>query len=106
MPSQFWAHSNSGLVPALMNPHTPSAPCCFTAALHERQRPSHVSAQQIPSTQNPLAHSALLLQDSPDFFLHTHQLGQVELVAQRVHPLRRFAIGHRQHDCHAFCLGQ
>ena len=78
MPSQILplAHSASGATPLLMNPHIPSAPCCFTAALHERQRPSHPPMQQTPSTQDPLTHSPLLLQSSPAFFLHTPPASQ------------------------------
>ena len=50
------AHSLSGSNPLLMYPHVPSAPLCFLAVEHARQRPVQAVSQQTPSTQNPPGH--------------------------------------------------
>jgi hypothetical protein len=45
-----------------MNPHTPSTPLPFFAAVHAWQVPAHPLSQQTPSIQNPLPQSAAVKQ--------------------------------------------
>jgi hypothetical protein len=86
-PSQFpvWPHdvgvacehSSSGSVPAAIDPHAPSAPEPFFAALHAWQDPLQALSQQTPSTQKPgpppaAAHSSATVHGAPTDFRAMH----------------------------------
>lgn len=60
MPSQFIvpAHSLSGSVPGVMNPHVPLVPLPFLAAVHAEHVPEQALSQQTPSAQTLLKQSA------------------------------------------------
>jgi hypothetical protein len=73
------AQSPSGSVPARTGSHWPfSLP--VAALLHEAQRSSQRLSQQTLSTQEPVAHSALLAQPAPRGFLHSSPTGTVPLL--------------------------
>jgi hypothetical protein len=59
------AHSLSGSVSALTEPHTPSAPAPFFTALHAWHWPLQGESQQNPSAQLPLAHCVPSVQEAP-----------------------------------------
>jgi hypothetical protein len=58
-------HSASGSENDFTKPHAPSPPEPFFAAVHALHSSPQASAQQTPSTQNPLAHTDAELQGWP-----------------------------------------
>ena len=66
------AHSLSGSVLTAIEPHTPSAPPPFFAALHATHVPAHAVSQQTPSTQLPDWHSVPAPQVAPSVPSFTH----------------------------------
>jgi hypothetical protein len=59
------AHWPSGSWPAGTNTHVPAVP----VIPHDRQAPVQAVRQQVPCSQNPLEHSAVVVQVAPFGFL-------------------------------------